>query len=537
MAPRLNHWWNDPLLVKEFRVRKRARTVILVEIHYMLAISLLVGLVFLFAGNWKQTPGWEIGATLFKTILYTQALLMLFVSPLVTASAISGEKEQRTFDSLCVAPVTPRRIVWTKLAAALGCFFVMIFVSLPFACTSFILGGVSPGDLLTACCYTFLCTAMIGAIGLHWSARFERSIASIPVAAVIAVLILVFAEPLAELDLEALATISPVVFLDRLYKGSGLAFFGAQCPAWVAAFFFQALISLYFVCGAEIRMHFLHERHYVFHRFLAFVFLLTLFLFIAGAGITPGGAPPAARRQVVNLLLAALLEFTGRALWMGANTPVLASAGRPTPDDQPLRRCVREMLLKPWRFLALLLLGAAPIFAAAVLLAGRTSLPRWVVGLAFFGVVGASAMTWLLLAARLAAGTTVQRRFGGLGAAVFIMGITVLLPVALLNFAAGEAGGNPPPAAQFGALVSPLAAILHLANPFDPQQAQSAVIACCGRWSPVWIPAVIYIFAAAILFRFRPQPPRMVLPPVLAPALPELPVPSNPAENTAIRTE
>ena len=116
----------DPLLIKEFRTRMRARTVLIVELLYIVAICGIVFLGYLFTRSREDAPGWELGSALFRTITYVQAVLMFFVSPLVSASAISGEKEQKTFDSLCVTPVSPRRILVTKLVAALGCFVVLI---------------------------------------------------------------------------------------------------------------------------------------------------------------------------------------------------------------------------------------------------------------------------------------------------------------------------------------------------------------------------------------------------------------------------
>ncbi|MFU8781448.1 MAG: ABC transporter permease, partial [Kiritimatiellia bacterium] len=177
----MSAWYRDPLLVKEFRTHLRARTATVVVLLQSLVLCVMAGLFFL---SHYGSPAWEVGERLFQVLLYVQTMILFFLAPLVAASVISGEKEQKTYDSLLVTPASPSRIILTKLASALAVFVVLLAIALPFAVAAYLLGGVPFRLLALGWCYILLLMSVSAATGVYWSTRFDRSIASIPAAAI-----------------------------------------------------------------------------------------------------------------------------------------------------------------------------------------------------------------------------------------------------------------------------------------------------------------------------------------------------------------
>lgn len=490
---------NDPLLIKEIRTRMRARTVVVVELLYIIGICGIVFLGFLVAGARESSPGWEMGASLFSTITYMQAIIMFFVSPLVAASAISGEKEQKTFDSLCVTPLSVRRLVLTKLLAALSCFLVLIIVSLPFACASFIMGGVAPADLVIAYALTLLVTAAAGAMGLYWSCRFERSIASIPAAAVMVILVMLFGKILADMGCQSIAAVSPQVFLNMLFEAADIPFYGGMCPFWIPSALLLVLLSAYFVTFSIMLLQFPKERRYVWLRCLTFLLFVSAMAFYVGENAPIGPNPSEARSQLVTIISVVLVSLAASAPWLGANLPVYHSERdqRVHPTSAP--RLIPMILTHPIGFTVLLIVGAAPFIAVAMmLLSPLRAVPELTI-LYYGGVLGLSTVTWTLLSWRLANRRTTKGRFIGMAIAYVLMTILLLVPFIVL-MAVRWKGESAPAWFQFASLLSPLTSLEVLGNPMNARIVLSAVMNTGGQFSPMLLTCGFFLLMIIVLW-------------------------------------
>ena len=490
----------DPLLLKEVRTRMRARTVAVTANLYILAVCGVVALSLFMFTDVHESLGWEVGRSLFQTITYVQAILMLFVSPLIAASAITSEKEQKTYDSLRAAPISPGRIAWTKLLAALSCFVMLIVVSLPMVSISFVLGGVDPTDLLKAYAFTFLATLAAGAMGLYWSARFDRSIAAIPAASITAVLVMILAPIIEELDFAGLAVISPIQFLQGLFNDLDINFFGSPMPFWIPGLLFLCLFFIYFFVSTVTRLEFPQRRDYLLSRGTALFLFIAFSVLMAGELSGPQRVVGSARASIGQVLLKYCVLLLLFMPWLGANRPVSESENRSNPlvADSDLRWVRRAFVWGP-AFGVLLVLAGAPALSAALATVGPLKIPHSLVWLVYFGALGLSSVTWALLALRLAGRGSAKRRFIGMAVAYISAATIVVVPAFVLSATASAAENGVPVAVQVFSLCSPATALGFVADPHALSRQLADVVGVLGRHGTVLATVALYGVATLLL--------------------------------------
>ena len=110
-----------------------------------------------------------------------QYLLASLMAPSFASTAISGEKERKTYEMLLASPIVPQSIVMGKLVAALTHLAILIFASLPIVMLCLPLGGVSFYEVIAA--YVALICAVItfGMISVACGSFFSRNSSSLVV--------------------------------------------------------------------------------------------------------------------------------------------------------------------------------------------------------------------------------------------------------------------------------------------------------------------------------------------------------------------
>src|SRR4051812_50039278 len=104
--------------------------------------------------TWQATVGFSRDATLgetaafgvllFQIVAFVQLLLTLFFATLSAASAVSQEKDRRTFVLLLLTDMRDYEIVLGKLVGALLPILILLGVSAPVLSMLLLLGGISP---------------------------------------------------------------------------------------------------------------------------------------------------------------------------------------------------------------------------------------------------------------------------------------------------------------------------------------------------------------------------------------------------------
>jgi ABC-2 type transport system permease protein len=179
-------WQDNPVLVKEFRTRMRGGKAYGVLLGYTLLLTLFIAIAYLqwvtslqaSGGTFTARAGFEAGQVFYRTLFVAQALMIALITPAITAGAITLEREQRTYEMVTLTLLRPRDIIAGKLAAATAFVALLLTSSLPLVSLSFLLGGVSPGELF----FTYLALAvsalLFGAIGIFWSAAIRSTAAA-----------------------------------------------------------------------------------------------------------------------------------------------------------------------------------------------------------------------------------------------------------------------------------------------------------------------------------------------------------------------
>jgi ABC-type transport system involved in multi-copper enzyme maturation permease subunit len=128
----------------------------------------------------------QVGVQLFQVLALIQVLLLLFIAPLSTAGAISGERQRQTWDLLLTTRLTPGDIVWGKLLTGLVFDVLLVIASLPLFGLAFLFGGIDSARAIHVYA-VFLATAVVlSATGLFVSSLTRRQGHSMMIANLVA---------------------------------------------------------------------------------------------------------------------------------------------------------------------------------------------------------------------------------------------------------------------------------------------------------------------------------------------------------------
>ncbi|HVS50231.1 MAG TPA: ABC transporter permease [Candidatus Dormibacteraeota bacterium] len=186
-------FWN-PIVAKEYRSRMRTWRS---PVTMMIYILLIAGLGYvIFAGIASQNNGFGGGAanygqTLFTFLVIFQMILITFITPALTAGAISGERERQTIDLLFVTRIPPFSIIWGKLLASMSFVALLLLLSVPIFSLVFLFGGIELDQVLYAFLVTIVAALTLGLMGIAFSTLLRRSLAA-TVAAYVGAFVLMF---------------------------------------------------------------------------------------------------------------------------------------------------------------------------------------------------------------------------------------------------------------------------------------------------------------------------------------------------------
>ncbi len=172
--------WN-PIVAKEYRSRMRTWRSPLAWTIYIL---LLGGLGWaIFAGGSGQGfgpfgTGNNYGQVLFTSLIIFQVVLLAFITPALTAGAISGERERQTIDLLFVTPIAPFSIIWGKLLASMSFVVLLLTLSVPIFSLVFLFGGIELDQMVYAFVVTGVTALTLGLMGIAFSTMFRRTLAA-----------------------------------------------------------------------------------------------------------------------------------------------------------------------------------------------------------------------------------------------------------------------------------------------------------------------------------------------------------------------
>jgi ABC-type transport system involved in multi-copper enzyme maturation permease subunit len=174
----------NPILLKELRAT--FRTALFIRFLYLLtgivAISVLLGGAMI--GEGSAAPA-DVGRALFQLFFGLVLFVLCLVAPSYAATAVTTERETRTYESLILSGMGAWRIVWGKFLAYYGSIVLVVVAIAPVIGVAFLFGGVSPGAVLTAFFWLLVILATAVAWGLAVSARLDSTRISIVLSTVL----------------------------------------------------------------------------------------------------------------------------------------------------------------------------------------------------------------------------------------------------------------------------------------------------------------------------------------------------------------
>ncbi len=170
----------NPVLVKEMRGRMRGPRAYLF-LTFTLALFGIVsyGMYRLtrFAVDLQSglPSGAVIGQSLFTGLVFLATFVICAIAPSLTAGAISGEYERKTFDLLVATPLSSSSVLLGKLVAALSYVALVIMAVVPIASIAYVFGGVALADMVQSLLLLLAFAVTFSTLGLFFSALFRRT--------------------------------------------------------------------------------------------------------------------------------------------------------------------------------------------------------------------------------------------------------------------------------------------------------------------------------------------------------------------------
>lgn len=189
----------NAVMLKELRGRMRgvrSFAIITIFLSLMGSFTVLLYLLQLPRVNTQDTiiTG-ELGRLLFIGVVGIELLLIVFIVPALTAGAVTGERERKTFDLLQTTLLSAPSFIVGKMESALGYILIMLLSAIPLQSIAFLFGGVSGIEVAIAFVLLTVTAFALGALGMFFSALTERTLTAIVRVYTVAV-VLVFGLPI-----------------------------------------------------------------------------------------------------------------------------------------------------------------------------------------------------------------------------------------------------------------------------------------------------------------------------------------------------
>lgn len=165
-------WYRLPILSKDLTEQAQQKRTYLIRFAY--AFVLFVTACALFYANIgvSADPGEALGRGRlhFSRLLIFQIAALYLIVPLLTAGAITAEKQSDTLVLLLLTTLTPRQIVVQKFASRMTPILTFVCLSFPLLAITYTFGGVTLGELIFGILLLISTCVQLGAFAILCSA-------------------------------------------------------------------------------------------------------------------------------------------------------------------------------------------------------------------------------------------------------------------------------------------------------------------------------------------------------------------------------
>lgn len=172
--------WN-PIVAKEYRSRMRTWRSPLAMTVYILLLgglgwAVFAAMAYSSRNSYNGGQAANYGQGLFLYLVLFQMVLLAFITPALTAGAISSEREHQTIDLLFVTKLPSFAILWGKLLASMSFVLLLLLLSVPIFSLVFLFGGIELDQVAAAFLVTAISALTLGIIGIACSTAFRRTL-------------------------------------------------------------------------------------------------------------------------------------------------------------------------------------------------------------------------------------------------------------------------------------------------------------------------------------------------------------------------
>ncbi|MEO0596625.1 MAG: hypothetical protein AAF126_10975 [Chloroflexota bacterium] len=188
--------------VKELRGRMRGvRSFAIITVFLLLMGAFVVLLYLTQVPRLNETDviiTGNLGQLLFFGVVGVELLLIVFIVPALTAGAITGERERKTYDLLQTTLLSAPAFIVGKMESALGYIVLLLLSAIPLQSVAFLFGGISQTEVIVTFILLMATALLLGALGMFFSALTDKTMASTVRVYTVAIVI-VFGLPLVSL--------------------------------------------------------------------------------------------------------------------------------------------------------------------------------------------------------------------------------------------------------------------------------------------------------------------------------------------------
>lgn len=162
----------NPIWMREMRQSLRLGRTPWILLALTLTVALFLCSVGGVATSDHANPA-KVGGGLFQAFFSIAYMVVVVVGPAVAANGIAAEREGRTWEAVLLAGLDARAITRGKFLAAYTTIALYIVTLAPVGALSFLFGGVTPTEVVTAFVFLFLVAGLAVAFGLAVSSLME----------------------------------------------------------------------------------------------------------------------------------------------------------------------------------------------------------------------------------------------------------------------------------------------------------------------------------------------------------------------------
>lgn len=181
--------FDNPILLREIRRRMRNKGLIYMMIAYIAVLSMISFIIILTSRAYFVNKSYSnyfafgsffeamqrTGFSIYYSVTIIQALFILLVAPIITAGAITTEKEEQTFDFLRVTTISPANYIFGCLASNFLYICLMLICALPVLGLCFLFGGVGPDDIVSSFFLLLSIAFLLSVLGIMISSINTRT--------------------------------------------------------------------------------------------------------------------------------------------------------------------------------------------------------------------------------------------------------------------------------------------------------------------------------------------------------------------------